>query len=63
MAEALYLLIRFVLSRYIEKGVDLVHQLMHTYMTEFCLLFKASIQSIRDIAGQYARGLGDLEGG
>ena len=47
MAEALYLLIRFVLSRYIEKGVDLVHQLMHTYMTEeceFCLLFKASIQ-------------------
>ena len=64
MAEALYLLIRFVLSRYIEKGVDLVHQLMHTYEeSEFCLLFKASIQSIRDIAGRYARGLGDLEGG
>ena len=48
MAEALvlYLLIRFVLSRYIEKGVDLVHQLMHTYMTEeceFCLRLKANI--------------------
>ena len=44
MAEALYLLIRFVLSRYIEKGVDLVHQLMHTYEeSEFCLLFKWKI--------------------
>ena len=48
MAEALYLLIRFVLSWYLEKGVGLVHQLMHTYMTEFCLLFKASIQVYKE---------------